>query len=182
MNITESIVTDFKQGRIDSLYNNVYPSLIVYASRQLGADYSFLAEDCVQDAIYKMYGIRDSFRNVAHFKAYLFAAIHNSAVSVLRKNQSKQHYLEEKTDFEEDLQASIIEQETLDLLYSAIDHLPEDLRKVFDLSFINGLKNEDVAQQLGCSVSTVKNRKSAILSTLRQSVGATKILLLLNIL
>lgn len=171
MRITDNIVSDFKAGKIEKLYTDVYPSLIVYASRQLGSDYAFLAEDCVQDAIYKMYAVRATFRNAAHFKAYLFAAIHNSAISVLRKGQSRQHYLEEKKEFDEDLQASIIEQETLDLLYSAIGRLPEDLRRVFDLSFIEGLKNEEVAAQLGCSVGTVKNRKASVLSFLRQRVG-----------
>lgn len=179
MRITEQIVRDFREGRIESLYEMVYPSLIVFASRQLGSDYAFLAEDCVQDAIYKMYGVRSSFSNAAHFKAYLFAAIHNGAVSVLRKSQSRRHYLEEKTDFEEDLQASLIEQETLDLLYDAIGRLPESLRRVFDLSFVEGLKNEEVAELLGCSVSTVKNRKASMLSLLRQAVGDSKVLLLL---
>lgn len=175
------MVDDFKEGKIDSLYRDVYPSLIVYASRQLGADYAFLAEDCVQDAIYKMYGMRSSFRNAANFKSYLFAAIHNGAVSVLRKSQSRQNYLEGENDFEEDLQASIIEQETLNLLYTAIERLPQDLRKIFDMSFAKGLKNEEVAQRLGCSVSTVKNRKASIIAMLRQSLGEDKIVLLLAI-
>lgn len=179
MRITERVVKDFREGRIESLYEDVYPSLIVYASRQLGNDYAFLAEDCVQDAIYKMYGLRSSFSNAAHFKAYLFAAIHNGAVSVLRKSRSRQHYLEEKDDNEEDLQASIIEQETLDLLYDAIERLPDGLRHVFDLSFVEGLKNEEVAERLGCSVGTVKNRKARTLALLRQAVGDSKLLLLL---
>ena len=182
MRLTEQIVDDFRSGKIDSLYADVYPSLLVYASHQLGADYAFLAEDCVQDAIYKMYSIRETFDNAAHFKAYLFAAIHNKAVSVLRKGQSRQHYLKDKKDFDEDLQASIIEQETLDLLYEAIDKLPKDLRHVFDLSFVEGLKNEEVAKLLECSVGTVKNRKAAIINFLRLSLGEAKLLLLLAIL
>ena len=182
MRLTEQIVDDFRSGKIDSLYADVYPSLLVYATRQLGADYAFLAEDCVQDAIYKMYSIRETFDNAAHFKAYLFADLHNKAISELRKGQSRQHYLKDKKDFDEDLQASIIEQETLDLLYEAIDKLPKDLRHVFDLSFVEGLKNEEVAKMLECSVGTVKNRKAAIINFLRLSLGEAKLLLLLAIL
>lgn len=182
MRLTEKIVDDFRLGKIDSFYKEVYPSLLVFASRQLGTDYAFLAEDCVQDAIYKMYGIRERFSNAAHFKAYLFAAIHNKAVSVLRRGQSRQHYLQEKEDFDEDLQASIIEQETLDLLYEAIDKLPGELHRIFNLSFVEGLKNDEVAKILGCSIGTVKNRKTAVINFLKLSIGEPKLLLLLAIL
>jgi RNA polymerase sigma-70 factor (family 1) len=177
--ITEQIVADFKKGKTESLYRHVYPSLIVYASRMLGDDYAFLAEDCVQDAIYKMYGMKDQFRNATHFKTYLFSAIHNGAITVLRKSRRHQHYLSEKREPDEDLMASLIEQETLDLLYDAIDKLPEDLRKVFELSFTQGLKNKEIAEQLGFSVKTVNNKKARILMLLRKAVGENKTLLLL---
>ena len=75
--------------------------------------------------------------------------------------------------------ASLIEQETLDLLYGAIDKLSEDLRKVFELSFTQGLKNKEIAEQLGFSVKTVNNKKARILMLLRQADGENKTLLLL---
>lgn len=47
----EKIFTDFQRGKIEPLYQNMYGDLLLYASRRLGGDVAFMAEDCVQDAI-----------------------------------------------------------------------------------------------------------------------------------
>ena len=52
---TEQLLSEFKSGNIGTFYNELYAKLLVYASRHLGPDYAFLAEDCVQDAVYKAY-------------------------------------------------------------------------------------------------------------------------------
>lgn len=181
MVITEAILNDFRQGKIESLYTEVYPSLILYASRCLGDDYAFLAEDCVQDTIYKVYGLRDSFQTPAHFKSYLYNSIHNAAVSILRKGNSRRNYLSSQQELATDLHDAIIEQETIDLLYDAISHLPPELHSVFSLSFEQGLKNEEVAERLGCSVSTVKNRKNSILASLRRHVSLRQLIVFLSL-
>lgn len=84
-------------------------------------------------------------------------------------------------DLSVDLSDSIIEQETLDLLYDAIEHLPDELRTVFSLSFEQGLKNEEIAIQLQCSVGTVKNRKNSIIRFLRQHITARQLVTFLAI-
>jgi RNA polymerase sigma factor (sigma-70 family) len=52
----------------------------------------------------------------------------------------------------------IIEEETHRLIYNAINELPAQCRKVLLLS-INGLKNNDIAQELDITVNTVKTQK-----------------------
>ncbi|WP_176553087.1 RNA polymerase sigma factor [Bacteroides sp. KFT8] len=181
MILTEEIFNDFKQGKIDCFYKQVYPSLILYASRCLGADFAFLSEDCVQDSVYSTYTLRKSFHSAGHLKTYLYNSIHNAAISVLRKGNSHQNYLSAFDDLSVDLSDSIIEQETLDLLYDAIEHLPDELRTVFSLSFEQGLKNEEIAIQLQCSVGTVKNRKNSIIRFLRQHITARQLVTFLAI-
>ena len=59
METKEQIFQEFKQGKIDQFYKIIYPQLLLYAVRHLGDNYSFLAEDCVQDAVYqKTYDLR----------------------------------------------------------------------------------------------------------------------------
>ena len=57
----EQILTDFINGDIDVFYKKMYSPLLAYAVRYLGNDYSFLAEDCVQDAIVLSYERRSTF-------------------------------------------------------------------------------------------------------------------------
>ena len=131
---TESMLAEFKSGKISTFYNELYAKLLVYASRHLGADYAFLAEDCVQDAIYKAYEQRASFKSILTLKAFLYSCIHHAAIDILRKNNAQSNYLSQQEDQTEFLN-SIIEQETLNLLYNSIERLPEKYRRIFELHF-----------------------------------------------
>lgn len=167
MNITGQLLEDFKAGHIDEFYTVVYPSLLLFVGRILGPRNAFLAEDCVQEAIYKTYGQRHLFTDVAQLRAYLYSSAHNQAVSLLRKDSSQANYVSQKDVGIEDLSTSIIRQETLDRLAAAIQTLPQELQDVFHLSFEEGLKNQEVAEQLGISESGVKKRKMKMIAILR---------------
>ena len=84
-------------------------------------------------------------------------------------DRAQENYLsqqEEKTEFLN----GIIEQETLDLLYDAIDELPERYRRIFELNFQQGLKNAEIAALLGVTESAVKKQKAAMIDLVRQSL------------
>jgi RNA polymerase sigma-70 factor (ECF subfamily) len=58
-------------------------------------------------------------------------------------------------------------------LWTAIDSLPEKCREVFVMSKRDGLKYEEIAEELGLSVNTVRNQISKALKILKE--GAQKI-------
>ena len=128
--VEEKIFLDFQQGKIDSLYKNMYGKLILYASRCLGEDASFMSEDCVQDAIFKTYQMRGELQSAATLKSYLYTCVHNQAVSILRKQMARDNYLEEQD--EAYFQNSLIEQEVLELLFDSIQALPEKYRRLLN--------------------------------------------------
>lgn len=166
----EEIFADFKRGKLEALYHTLYRPLLVYASRCLGDDASFMAEDCVQDGIYRTYELRHTLHSPLVFKSYLYASVHNRAISILRKQRSEENYLSSHEEEEEDFQLNFIEQETLSLLFEAIDNLPPRLRRLFDLSFEQGLKNTEVAAILNVSGSAVKKQKAALIAHLRDDL------------
>lgn len=168
----QQIYNDFKVGRIDDFYKQIYPQLLSYAARNLGAEYAFLAEDCVQNAIFKTYEHRGDFENLAPFKSFLFTCIHNEIISLFRKNSAKENYISQQEDEEQqlDFENSLIEQETQNILYEVIEELPEHLRRIFDMSFTEGLKNAEIAQRIGISESAVKKQKAKLIETLRQKL------------
>lgn len=172
MVIKDIILRSFQDGKIETFYADVYPSLLTYAVRFLGDDYSFLAEDCVQDAVFKAYGLRMQFTSPTHFKSYLYTCVHNNAMDILRKNKSHDNYMQlrnDRNDHHYDMESAMIEQETLDMLYDAIEKLPEEMQRIFELSFEYGLKNAEVAEELGISESMVKKRKMKMIRLLRES-------------
>ena len=179
MVIEQSTIEDFKAGRLESFYSKVFPSLLTYAARILGGDYAFLAEDCVQDCIYKMYVRRDTFDRPSYFKSYAYALVHNSAVSVVRKSRSQSDYVGQQDYIDGGFQLTMIHQETLDLLYSAIESLPPHLHDIFEMSFEQGMKNEEIAAALNVSTSTIKRRKAQMIAMLRDNLKENYIILLL---
>ena len=169
MDIRESTLKEFQEGRIESFYMELYPSLLSYARRVLGPEHEFLAEDCVQEAIVKAYETRHTFSSPFQMKAFLFTCVHNQCISLLRKTGTHDRYLENISAdaVEPEISAALIEQETLDLLHAAIDELPEELRQVFELNFEQGLRNAEAARLMSLSLNGFNKRKAKMISLLR---------------
>lgn len=172
MQISEKILADFQQGRLESFYMEIYPSLYRYAARVLGASRGYLAEDCVQEAVYRLYKHSHEFDTPLKMKSFLFTCVRNEVVNIFRKNErhnsfvSHERYIQDKLS--DTLMDEFVLQETLDRLYAAIDRLPKELRELFDMSFEQGMKNKDIAQLLRLSPETIKKRKARLISLLRQ--------------
>lgn len=170
-------MADFKAGRLDTFYAEAYAPLLTYAARILGEQYALLAEDCVQDAIFASYERRTDITDPGQWKTYLFRLVHNSAISILRHHMAQQNYLREQDSVEDDFTHSLIQQETLDTLFSAIESLPERYRHLFALSFEEGLRNKDIAELLQVSVRAVVKQKARLLHLVKQSLLPRLILL-----
>ena len=169
MNWNAQILIDFQKGKLDLLYRNVYPGLILYAIKYLGEESEFLAEDCVQNAIFSAWERRNKFDSVYTFKAFLYMAIKNDIISIHRKNSARERYVRELEDAS-CFANSVIDQEAQTLLYSAIEELPEKAKIVFEMSFMEGLKNVEIAEKLGLSDSSVKKYKASALDFLRKKL------------
>ena len=179
MNWNTQILIDFQQGKLDLLYPNVYPGLILYAIKYLGEESEFLAEDCVQNAIFSAWERRNKFDSVYTFKAFLYMAIKNDIISIHRKNSARERYVRELEDVS-CFANSVIDQEAQTLLYSAIEELPEKAKIVFEMSFMEGLKNVEIAEKLGLSDSSVKKYKATALDFLRKKLEPSLFLFLFS--
>ena len=65
----------------------------------------------------------------------------------------------------------MIEHEIHEMLFDAIESLPEKFHKIFELSFEAGLKNAEIAKILGIAEITVKKRKAALITHLHNRLG-----------
>lgn len=167
----EDILGAFREGRLELLYRKMYPGMLLYAVKNAGERTDFLAEDCVQNAIFNAWKRRESFESIYALKSFLYVSIKNEIVSLRRKAQAQERYaaqLEVEAVFEN----TVIDAETQAVLYNAIRNLPEKVRRIFELSFIDGLKNTEIAEQLGVSDSTVKKTKARALDILREKLDS----------
>ncbi len=174
----EQAYRTFIDGEITDFYDMVYPSLVVFARRLLTEPLDYLAEDCVQDAVFQLYEHRGEMSSVGKAKAFLYTCIHNAVISYIRKDNSRSRYAVQNADnFEHDFSLELIRQETLDQLLAAVSALPEDMQQLCHSIFFKGMKNAEIASELHISESGVKKKKKRLLDMLRASLSAEAYLL-----
>ena len=105
----------------------------------------------------------------------------NRSINALNKLQKeKQYQLEFAQLPQEFYEERQIEAHELKVqLYKAIDTLPDQCKKVFQLSRFEGLKQQEIANHLGISIKTVKNHITHALKLLAKHAGKFVIVILI---
>lgn len=71
MGVTDlQVLQAFKKGQLELFYRRIYPGLLLYAVKNAGDRHDFLAEDCVQNAIFNAWKRRDSFDSIYTLKSF----------------------------------------------------------------------------------------------------------------
>lgn len=150
----------------DIFFRRMYLPLGMYALRIV--DDAQSAEDIVEDAFMKVWQQIEEGKEFDDFKAYLYRSVRNGCISFIRARK--------ETVGVECIPE--VDEETVDTserdarLWKAIDELPEKCRKVFLLSKRDGLSNEEIADQMGISIKTVKNQMTKAYSRLREDLSS----------
>lgn len=183
MNISgrhKEILNEFKEDRFDLFYRLVWPGVLLYANKMLGAQHELLAEDCVQDAVLQAWKRKAEFGSTTALKAFLFTAVKNNIISMHRKHAAQIRYIDKlENQTENAFINSLIDQEARAMLFNAINELPDKIRQVFEMNFIEGLKIADIADKMHVTERSVKNYKAQGLELLRQKLDPSLFILLL---
>jgi RNA polymerase sigma-70 factor (ECF subfamily) len=142
------------------------------------------AEDIVKDSFVKLWHKHTNFDNEQTIKSFLYITTRNACLNFLRHVKVKDTvhrelvYLEEGRG-QELMLNQLIRLEMMQEIYNEIEKMPEKRREVFKLAYLEGMKNEDIANQMGLSIFTVKEHKAKALSYLRTRFSDKQLLLLL---
>ena len=174
----ESLYRCFLHGQMVPFYRMMYPGMLTFASRLLGPKLTFMAEDCVQDAILSTYEHRGDIGDAMHWRWYLLQCVRRRVSNLLRHSGVVDDYAssfvgdaEAGEKIEHDHSYWLMRQEALDTLFAAIERLPEQYKEIFSLNFEQGLKNQEIARLLDVAEITVKKRKARMLELLRSYLG-----------
>jgi len=120
-------------------------------------------DDLIQETIVRVMRAQES-GGVRSARALLFATARNLALDALRR-QKVIHYvpmagLDASSALSDDCNvvASVTQQEELELLTRIIQSLPERCRQIFTLRTAYGLTQQQIADRLGVSLSTVEKQ------------------------
>ena len=107
-----------------------------------------MAEDIVQDIILELYSRRLRFNTPVALKSFLFLSVKNRALNFLRRQRAQEHYLSISVEEESFFLNNIIREEVYYHLQKMIGELT-----------LQEFSNEEIAEQLGLTVDSVKAHK-----------------------
>jgi len=142
------------------------------------------AEEIVNDVFMKIWEDGDKIKIESSLKAYIYKSVINKSINVLNKHKRDSlHQSDLNTIQDESFELKEIEENELKIkLYAAIDQLPDQCRKVFEMSRFEELKQQEIADKLGISIKTVKNHITLALKKISKSVEDHLFVLVLTLL
>ena len=159
-----------------------FPSVYAFMKRYTGDDE--LAADLAQETFIRFYERRDEIVYVDYGKAFLYTVARHLYWNHCKHQRAKENYfaqLDESNVDDYDFLQEVTRQETMRMLYVAIDQLPPQTRNVILLK-LEGKSNPEVAEELGISVNTVKCLKKSAYETLRGALSQNDFVILMFLL
>lgn len=131
-------------------------------------------EEIIQDAFLRIWLNRDKLEQVENVKAYLYKYVSNECLSYLRKKIKEEKaigILKTHVDNHENVTLDAIHlNEINQIIMAAVNKLPPQRRRIYELSRGEGKTIPEISEILGVSVNTVKNTLVIALKTIRESL------------
>lgn len=177
-------LADGDEKAFGKLYMLYFPRLYSFALKIVQDN--GLAKDVVQNVFISLWESRNTFR-YDHPEAFLYKMVRNASLNYIRhvkvvenlKIKVKAQFLGEELyhiDMVGNQPYVLIEKELQEKVVEVMETLPEKCKAVFLLSRNDGLKNHEIADQLGISIKTVEKHISKALSIFREKFADDLIL------
>ncbi len=157
---------------LELLFHANYTDLCAYARKFLQSTED--AEEVVQEVFFNLWKNRSTLDEFKSIRSYLFTIVRNTCLNWIEARRCRSQYAElmrflyvqsavEHNNAYHELLASDLEND----FQSALQELPQECRKIFVLSRIEGLKYQEIAVRLNISIKTVETQMSRALAKLR---------------
>jgi RNA polymerase sigma-70 factor (ECF subfamily) len=145
------------------------------------------AKEIVQDVFLKVWLKREDLAGVENIGAYLNRVARNQSIDALRKIAREAlrnvELKEEQLELGEDSTDQTLNyNEAGKMISQALDTLPQQQRKVYQLCHEQGMKYEEAAEEMGLSAGTVHSHMKAALGNIRKYLKSMDAMLLMILL
>ena len=152
------------------LYEEYYAPFCIYAKRFIND--MAICEDIVSDVFASLWDKRNSIelkKDTA--TAYLKICVRNSCLNYLKHLEYEWNYNElcqkQPPVYATESDSVYTLNELYDMLFKALERLPQNYRIVFTKNFFEGKTHAEIAEELNISVYTVQQHISASLKVIR---------------
>ena len=156
-------------GAFRELFDTYYKDLVLFAGtyiRDLAA-----CEDIVQQQFVNLWEKRGEAGVILLLKSFLLKSVQNACLSELRhlghENKYAEWMAETPTIYARETEEYIFYSELQELLQEALEHLTPIQRKCFEMNRLQGVKQQQIAEELNVSLRTVELRTAEALKILR---------------
>lgn len=178
----ENILPMLRKGdesAFELVFKTFYSRLYAF-SKEYVVD-SSVAENIIQDTFMSLWNKRTELKDDTNLNAYLYTIVKNFSLKYLRhvtvSTAYKEYEKARKAELNLNLEA-LNELETSDLAVKEIEQiidetlneLPSRCREVFEMSRFSGLKNREIADELGITEKAVEANISRALKALKISL------------
>lgn len=152
-----------KAHQFEGIYNQYYPVVKYFARMLLKSEED--AEDITQDVFTKLWSQPEIWTSVSNLTPYIYTLTKSTTLNFIKHKKVEQAYQEqiiEKSLIEELSQAddplnSLYYKEIQLIIKLTLDRLPEQRRKIFEMSRFQNMSNNEIAEKLNISVRTVEH-------------------------
>lgn len=168
--ISRSKIAEGSLETFDALYLRYFSLVEGFAFAMLKD--KLAAQDVCQTVFMKLWEKRDDMREIESVSSYLFTMTRNEIFKIFNVRKSRGRSEELSTDLLKglavaDVESVISSRDLLCLVAMTVESMPEQRRKVFNLSRIKGYTYPEIAAELGISVKTVEYHISRALTELK---------------
>lgn len=172
----EQLLLGLKAGKtssLEQLFMRYYDALVRFVVPILKDEDA--SRDTVQEVFTRIWEKREKLQDDTRIKSYLYMAVRNQAINVLRKEERVQWVNEEQemeamAPREESTMKKVEEKDLQSRLQKALDAIPPKCRQVFELSRFEGMSYQQIAEAMEISIKTVENQMSKALQIMRKEL------------
>ena len=156
-------------GQLGVLFERHSGHLYNYLFRLTGNRH--LSEDLVQEVFVRMLKYRHTYRGESQFTTWMFQIARNARVDHFRRSPREETSLEDDKGHHVSLLPTPVQraeaEEEMRILQDALDRLAPEKRELLLLRGFEGMKIEEIAKVMSCSVNTIKGRALRAIRELR---------------
>lgn len=146
---------------LELIFNEYYDRLVYFSFKIVNDKQD--AEDAVQEAFVKYWNNKERISGEqSMIKSYLYTTVRNISLNIVRHRRVVKDFEQRPfslAEKEEDVINKIIQTEVLTKICAVMASMPDGCRKISWMGYIDGMKNREIAEELGVSMNTVKTQK-----------------------
>jgi RNA polymerase sigma-70 factor (ECF subfamily) len=157
------------EAAFEQLFKMHFRGLHAYAITILKDE--MMGEEIVQNVFYKFWEKREQLAIETSPKAYLYKAVYHDCLNYIKHKKVKSthamHVVRQSNDQVENASGKVLQGELKEHIHAAMNELPEQCRTIFQMSRFEGLKYQEIADEMGLSIKTIENQMGKALKLLR---------------